>query len=133
MVRLSNTVERTMFYGAKPVTFERAKELRENPTEAEKLLWGILKKKQMLGLRFKHQHPISIFIADFYCHPIKLVIEVDGEIHNNKENKDYDANRTFELEELGIKVLRFTNHQVIYDIESVRSKIEAQCRVLMEE
>lgn len=132
MVRLSNTVERTMFFGAKPVTFERAKELRERPTEAEKLLWGILKKNQMLGLRFKHQHPISIFIADFYCHPIKLVIEVDGEIHNNKENKDYDANRAFELQELGITILRFTNHQVINDIDSVRSKIEAQCRVLKE-
>jgi len=100
MPKLSNPVERTMFYGAKPIIFERAKALRQNLTKAEKALWDILRKKQMLGLRFKQQHPISIFIADFYCHAIKLVIEVDGNIHNTEENKNYDKARTDELEKL---------------------------------
>ncbi len=76
MTQLKNTIERTMFYGAKPIIFERVKALRENPTKAEIALWSILRKKQMMGLRFKH--PICIFIADFYCHSIKLVIEVDN-------------------------------------------------------
>ncbi|HKL07325.1 MAG TPA: endonuclease domain-containing protein [Bacteroidales bacterium] len=107
MAQLKNTLERAMFYGAKPIIFERAKALRENPTKAEIALWDILRKKQMMGLRFKQQHPIRIFIADFYCHAIKLVIEVDGDIHNAEENKEYDQNRTAELENYGITVIRF--------------------------
>ena len=77
----------SMFYGAKRKIFERAKELRENMTDAEKILWTRLKSNQ-LGVRFKSQHPINIFIVDFYCHKYKLVIEVDGDYH--KEQKDYD-------------------------------------------
>ena len=70
-------------------------------------------------MRFKAQHPISQFIVDFYCHKVKLVVEIDGEIHNTKENKEYDSNRTFELNKFGLKVLRYTNEQVIYQIEDV--------------
>jgi very-short-patch-repair endonuclease len=67
----------SMFYRAKNNTFEKANELRNNMTEAEKTIWERLNKSQ-LGVRFKAQHPIDIFIADFYCHRCKLVIEVDG-------------------------------------------------------
>ena len=73
----------SMFYGAKPVIFERAKMMRKQMTDAELLVWEILKEKQMLGFRFRSQHPIDIFIADFYCHPLKLVIEIDGGIHKS--------------------------------------------------
>ena len=83
MARLANTTERQMFYGATPLIFERANQLRKHQTESEKLLWEILKNKRMLGLRFKRQHPIDKYIADFYCHSLKLVIEVDGKIHFN--------------------------------------------------
>ncbi|HPQ35824.1 MAG TPA: endonuclease domain-containing protein [Tenuifilaceae bacterium] len=131
MVRLSDTVERTMFYNAKSLTFERAKVLRQNPTDAEKMIWDLLSNKKMLGLRFKRQHPISIFIADFYCHSLKLVIEVDGEIHNNVESKEYDVNRTAELERNGITVIRFTNNQVISNLVIVKEKIEVECRRLI--
>ena len=132
MVRLNDTVEKTMFYGAKSITFERAKELRLNPTVAERVLWQILRNKKMLGLRFKRQHPINKFIADFYCHSLKLVIEVDGEIHNTTENKEYDENRTAELENYGISVLRFTNGEVLNNIERVRNIITSECKNLLE-
>lgn len=87
---MKNDLNNSMFYGAKPHIFEKAKELRNNMTEAEKLLWGKLQKNKIMGLRFKAQHPIDIFIADFYCHKLKLVIEVDGGIHNLPENKEYE-------------------------------------------
>ncbi|HKK82188.1 MAG TPA: endonuclease domain-containing protein [Prolixibacteraceae bacterium] len=131
MAQLKNTLERAMFYGAKPIIFERAKALRENPTKAEIALWDILRKKQMMGLRFKQQHPIRIFIADFYCHAIKLVIEVDGDIHNAEENKEYDQNRTAELENYGITVIRFSNEEIMKNIEIVKSKIEKVCERLL--
>ena len=77
--------EMPMFYGAKPVTFERANLLRKSMTPSEKKLWQFLKNKQLNRLRFRRQHPINIFIADFYCHSAKLVVELDGEIHLDKE------------------------------------------------
>ena len=83
-----------------------------------------MSKKQLNNYRFKRQHPIANFIADFYCHRAKLIIEVDGGIHDQPEQVIYDANRTRELETLGIKVLRFTNDQVIYGTEKVIEKIK---------
>ena len=82
----------------------------------------------MCGLRFKAQHPIDIFIADFYCHALKLVIEIDGEIHHSNDQKEYDINREAELERFGIKVIRFTNMEVEQDIEKVRREIEKICQ-----
>lgn len=70
-----------MFYGAKPHIYKKAKFLRKNMTDSELKLWEVLKGKKILGLRFRSQHPIDIFIADFYYHPVKLVVEVDGGIH----------------------------------------------------
>ncbi len=120
----------SMFYGAKPHIFENAKNLRENMTKVELLLWEKLKGKKVLGLRFRPQHPIDIFIADFYCHPIKLIIEIDGGIHLSKEQKEYDVGRTFELNEWGIKVIRFTNSQVTNYINQVIKEIQMTCQQL---
>ena len=118
---MQRTPQPKMFYGAKPAIFEKAKILRENMTAAEITLWSRLNNSQ-LGVRFKSQHPIDIFIADFYCHEYKLVVELDGEVH--KLQKDYDEGRTAELERLGIKVIRFTNEEVFTDIENVVKKIK---------
>ena len=74
-------------------------------TVAEDRLWEQLKEKKLLGLRFRPQHPIDIFIADFYCHPLKLIIEVDGGIHKSIEQKEYDLGREGELEIWGIRVI----------------------------
>ncbi len=105
---------------------DKARELRKNTTRAEQLLWDELKKKQVLGYKFRQQHPIDIFIADFYCHKAKLVIEVDGDIHKKTENKEYDCNRTAELENMDIRVIRFTNSEIENNINEVISKIK-QC------
>ena len=105
----------SMFYGAKPDLFEKARNLRQHMTETEEILWQLLKGKQILNLRFRAQHPIDIFIADFYCHPIKLVIEIDGGYHQRTEQREYDLGRTGELANWGIDVVRFTNEQIKND------------------
>jgi len=110
-----------MFYGAKRTIFQHAFELRKEMTMAEKKLWSRLNKNQ-LGVRFKAQHPIDIFIVDFYCHKCKLVIEVDGEIHLSQ--KEYDEGRTAELERWDLKVIRFKNEEVMNDIERVVEEIK---------
>lgn len=108
-----------MFYGASSNIFEKAKFLRDNMTEAEIVLWEKLSNKKLDGHRFRRQHPISNFIADFYCHKAKLIIEVDGEVHQNEEQADYDSGRTYEIQELGVKVIRFSNNEVKNNIEGV--------------
>ena len=110
-----------MFFGAKRDIFQKAEQLRLNLTIAERTLWERLNKNQ-LGNRFKSQHPIDIFIVDFYCHKYGLVIEIDGEIHLSQQ--EYDNGRTVELEKYGLKVIRFTNKEVINDIENVIQRIK---------
>ena len=102
---------------ATPKTYENARALRHIETEAEKLLWQQLRNKKLNELKFRRQHPIDKYIADFYCHEKKLVIELDGEVHNDIETKEKDAGRTCELEQLGITVIRFTNDEVINNIK----------------
>ncbi|MHB0754797.1 leucine--tRNA ligase [Polaribacter sp. M15] len=104
---------------------EKAKENRNNPTEAERVLWQVLKGKQ-LGLKFRRQHLIDYFIVDFVCLRLKLVIEVDGDYHNSEEQIEKDNERTKILEDLGYDVIRFTNKQVIGDTESVLKKIKLE-------
>ena len=115
-----------MFYGALPIHFEFARELRNNPTEAESFLWDHL--HNIKGIRFKRQHPILYFIADFYCHKAKLIIEVDGGYHTIPEQYEYDKNRDTDLEELGLKVIRFTNEQVLFEIEKTLYVIEKEIK-----
>ena len=119
----SRVIERNMFFGASRNTFEKAHELRNNMTDAEKVIWKELKNRRVFKTKFRRQHPIGIFIVDFYCHEFKLAIEIDGEIHLDKEIAEYDDGRTHDLEELGIKILRFTNNQVFNDINYVLKEI----------
>ena len=106
-----------------PFLYEFAKQMRKDPTKAEEILWHRLKNKQLAGLKFRRQHPIDRFIADFYCHERKLVIELDGSIHGQVEQKDLDTGRTETLNEFGIKVLRFKNEEILDNIEEVINKI----------
>ncbi|MCE4562930.1 endonuclease domain-containing protein [Maribellus sp. CM-23] len=116
-----NELDKTMYFGAKPDILEKAKALRKSMTDAEKILWERLKNKQILNLRFRRQHPIDIFISDFYCHTVRLVIELDGKIH--KAQKEYDEGRTAEMERFDIQVIRFRNEEIENDIENVINKI----------
>jgi very-short-patch-repair endonuclease len=117
-------LDKEMYYGATSETIGKAKALRKNMTKAEELLWERLNKKQILGLRFRRQHPINIFIADFYCHAARIVVELDGEIHEIPENKEYDIAREEELKKFGIEVIRFKNYEVLNNIDFVISSIE---------
>jgi len=120
-----------MYYGASSIIIDRANLLRRNTTIPEKLLWEKLKNNQLLKLHFRRQHPVGRFIADFYCHKIKLVIELDGNSHNGKEAQSYDENRTAEMEKFGIVVLRFKNEEVINRLTEVVAKIIAVCENLL--
>jgi len=117
-----------LFYDASPTIHAFAKELRKNMTPAEKILWDRLRNRKVANCKFRRQHPIDIFIADFYCHEKKLVIEIDGEVHN--QQKEYDINRTAEMENYGITVVRFTNEEVEKELENVIKMIEEVCEKL---
>ena len=117
----------TMHHGASPVIFKNAFQLRERQTKAEAVLWERVRKKQVMGLRFRRQHPISKYILDFYCHKTKLAVEIDGGYHNSPEQKEADHLRTKDLEEMGVRVIRFTNEQVLDDVEGVVGEIESAC------
>ena len=107
-----------MFEGASHIIFGNAKHLRKNMTEAEKVLWVYLK-TGIEGLKFRRQHPIGLYIADFYCHHVKLIIEVDGSIHEENNVREADATRQKELERWGYFITRFTNQQVMKEVEDV--------------
>ena len=106
-----------MFFGSRPVTFIRARNLRENLTNAELILWNRIRNNQLLGFRFKAQHPVAGFIADFYCHKAKLVIEADGLIHQTQ--KEYDMDRDNVFYDLGLTVIRFSNEEIENNTDSV--------------
>ena len=126
-------IDRFMFFGAPPIIFERASELRNNLTDAENHLWEFLKDNQILGLHFRQQHPINYFIADFYCHKIKLVIEVDGKVHLTQYNKEHDEGRTYEIEKYGITIVRFSNEEVLCNSKKVVLEITNKCIELIGE
>jgi len=114
-----------MFEGANTLVFELAKDLRKNMTQAEKVLWTHLK-VGIKELKFRRQHPVGIYIVDFYCHKVKLIIEVDGLIHDKPKMKEYDEKREKDLKTLGYCVLRFTNKEIFTDIETVLEKIKSE-------
>lgn len=113
------------FHSAPPGIFSNARELRNNMTHAEKLLWHELKGKKLKGFVFRRQHPIGIYIADFYCHKAKLIIELDGEIHDSPEMKEKDAQRDFEIKLKEIRIVRFKNSCVETEISQVLKEIIA--------
>ena len=116
------------FYGTSPEIFRIASELRKNMTEAEKLVWEKVRKKQILGLRFRRQHPIDKYVVDFYCHSTRLVVEIDGGVHLTHENKEYDKVRTMDLENLDLTVIRFSNKQVLENIKEVIDSITSMTK-----
>ena len=101
----------------------RRKDLRNTLTPAEAGLWKLLKNGQLQGRKFRRQHGIEGFIVDFYCAEEKLIIELDGEVHNDPMQMEYDKEREVRLEELGFTVLRFENKFVFIDTEGVLATI----------
>ncbi len=109
---------------SKASVYENARALRKTQTKAEARLWEALRNDQVCKLKFRRQHAFDNYILDFYCHKMKLAIEVDGGIHNDPEVSAYDENRTKNLNENGITVLRFSNEDVENNIKKVIKIIE---------
>ncbi|MCX6269553.1 MAG: endonuclease domain-containing protein [Bacteroidetes bacterium] len=108
-----------------PLILKMARENRKNLTPAERKLWEFLRKKKIIGMKFRRQHPVSRFIADFYCHQAKLIVEVDGGYHNDPEQVKYDKGRQNELENIGLMTIRFRNDEIEMDIQGVIERIKS--------
>ncbi len=117
------TPVRNTVIGQKVMTgkVERARELRREMTEAETLLWSILRRSQFCSRHFRRQQVIQGFIVDFYCHSAALIVEVDGPVHANQVEQDHERDQI--LASLGFEVLDFTNEQVTDELESVFTTI----------
>jgi very-short-patch-repair endonuclease len=106
-----------------PALKEQRRELRCNQTEAEKTLWAHVRNKQFHGVRFFRQYSIGPYILDFYCPAVKLAVELDGGQHNQYENREYDAARSEYLKAQGIDVMRFWDHEVLIDTDSILTRL----------
>jgi very-short-patch-repair endonuclease len=124
MAYIKTSYRNDFYFGASRELIKKAKELRKRETEAERVLWEALRNNKFAALKFRRQHPVKCFVADFYCHEVNLIIEVDGGIHNQKDQALYDESRTHELESLGLRVLRFTNDEILNNLTSVLSQIQ---------
>ncbi len=102
---------------------QQVRELRKNQTKAEEALWELVRAKRFEGKKFRRQHQIGSYVVDFYCHSEKLIIELDGEVHNSSEQQKKDTKRDKYLTSSGNKVLRFKNEELFNDTATVLSKI----------
>jgi len=109
----------------KPELRENRKGLRQTLTAAEAFLWKHLQQKKLEGKKFRRQHSIDNFIVDFYCATERLIIELDGEVHNNPIAEENDRKRDVHLSSLGYKVIRFENKMVFEHLPSVLQEIKA--------
>ena len=110
-----------------PQLLEFAKIMRQNATDAEHLMWQLLRAKRFMNLKFRRQHVIAPYIVDFYCHELGLVIELDGSQHGTGDAIEYDTERTKFLEVLGLKVVRYWNHDVLGRSEVVLEDLWQVC------
>ena len=132
MKKLKPNHDEGMWKGAPSDSFSKAQFLRRNETIAEKLLWEKLRNNQLEGLKFRRQHPVNIYIADFYCHKFKLIIELDGDYHDQEEQKQKDEVRTEVLRLNDLKIIRFKNEEVEQNINQVLITIKNKIEQLKE-
>jgi adenine-specific DNA methylase len=109
--------------GSAGALIERARQLRKEATSAEELLWQLLRNRQLLGRKFRRQHPIGPFITDFFCDDARLIIEIDGAIHQEVDQKQRDLAREEILRAYNYHILRFSNHEVLHETERVLDEI----------
>jgi very-short-patch-repair endonuclease len=110
-----------------PQLLEFAKTMRSNATDAEHLMWQLLRAKRFMNLKFRRQHVIAPYIVDFYCHELGLVIELDGSQHGTDDAIEYDAERTKFLEALDLSVVRYWNHDALNRTEKVLGDLWSIC------
>ena len=102
----------------------KARQLRKIQSNCEKYLWSELRRKNIFGLKFRRQHPIGRYIVDFYCFEKKLIIELDGPVHEDEDRKIYDEKRQKELEYMGYKVIRFKDYDIFDNLDKIINKIK---------
>lgn len=119
----------SMHYGAKKETFRFASFLRKNLTLSEKKLWSNICNK-LTGYKFRCQHPTWRYVTDFYCHELRLIIEVDGSIHLLDEIMQNDTDRENNLCSFGLNIIHFTNEEVLLDMDTVMDKIDLKINEL---
>ncbi len=102
---------------------EIRRNLRKQATEAETVLWEVLRNGKLNGVKFKRQHSIGNYIVDFYCASARLIIELDGKVHLEKNQKEKDQLRDENLIDMEFKVLRFTNDEVLFKIDFIKEEI----------
>lgn len=108
-----------------PGILTRARELRHPQTPAESAVWREIRNGQLQGYKFRRQHPIGMFIVDFYCASCRLIVEIDGDSHSDQV--EYDAERTQWLAERGCRVIRFANRDILHNLSGVLEAILAEC------
>ncbi len=108
-----------------PELLSFARRLRQDASDAESLLWELLRGRRLGGCKFRRQHPLGPYVLDFFCEQLRLAIECDGGQHNTTDARRHDQRRTLFLSERGIRVLRFWNHEVFEDTEAVLEAIYA--------
>lgn len=116
-----------------PQLLEFAKSMRTNATDAESLMWQLLRNKRFMNLKFRRQYVIAPYIVDFYCHELGLVIELDGSQHNMDDAIEYDAERTKFLEALDLQVVRYWNHDVLNHTNVILDNLWQTCSELKSE
>ncbi|AYA04080.1 endonuclease domain-containing protein [Acinetobacter sp. WCHAc010034] len=109
-----------------------AKSMRHTATNAESLMWQLLRAKRFMNLKFRRQHVIAPYIVDFYCHELGLVIELDGSQHGTDDAIEYDAERTNFLEALDLRVVRYWNNEVLQNVDVVLDDLWNICSELKE-
>jgi len=111
---------------------EKRRILRKKQTFCEKILWRYLRDRQLLECKFRRQYSIDQFVIDFYSPEIKFAIELDGDVHNNLDQKEYDVKRQEYLETFGITFLRITNDELLGNANLAFAKIEDAIKKLRE-
>lgn len=101
----------------------RARELRKEATDAEKLFWEkVLKNKKFTDFKFTRQKPLDSFIADFYCAKLGLIVEIDGEVHNFQKARDRERDNILE-QKFGLRIIRYTNEEILSDVRKVADNL----------
>lgn len=126
MAKLRGREDYPIYFGATPEMLRIAGDLRHSVTPAEKKLWGYLRNRKINGYRFRRQHPINEFVVDFFCFEAMLAIEVDGDVHEERYQKERDEERTVILNRLGIKVIRIKNQEIESNINLVIEAIKKE-------
>lgn len=122
--------ERVRVRGMKRNNINKCRSLRKNQTDAEKKLWGLLRNRKLSNMKFRRQFSAGKYIIDFYCPEIRLGIEADGGQHYGDDSRHRDTRRTKEIAERGIKIIRFSNRDILTNIDGV---YEAISNVIEEE